>query len=101
MQNGSVAVAPGDRVRRGQGLGKLGNSGNTSAPHLHFHIMAGASAIGSNGIDYVIDAFALAGQIPADAPGGLEGSFTQYRFPQPTAVQRQFPLDRVIVDFTP
>jgi hypothetical protein len=70
-------------------------------PHLHFHIVAGPSAIGSNGLPYVIDQFLLAGQIPADAPGGLEGSFNQYRFPQPTAVQRQFPLDRVIVDFTP
>jgi hypothetical protein len=101
LQPGSVVVAPGDRVTRGQQLGKLGNSGNTSAPHLHFHLMAGPSAIGSNGIPYVIDGFALAGQIPADASGGLEGSFNQYRFPQPTTVQRQFPLDRVIVDFTP
>jgi Peptidase family M23 len=101
LQPGSVVVAPGDRVTRGQQLGKLGNSGNTSAPHLHFHIMAGPSAIGSNGIPYVIDGFALAGQIPADASDGPEDSFNQYRFPQPIAVQRQFPLDRVIVDFTP
>jgi Peptidase family M23 len=105
VQKGSVAVAPGDRVTRGQRLGKIGNSGNTSAPHLHFHIMAGASASGSNGIPYVIDGFALAGQIPADASAGLESrlgsSFNQYLFPQPIAVERQFPLDAVIVDFTP
>jgi hypothetical protein len=102
LQQGSVTVAPGTRVTRGQGLGKLGNSGNSSGPHLHFHIMAGASAIGSNGIPYVIDGFALAGQIPADASDDeLEGRLQQYRFPQPIAVQRQFPLDRVIVDFTP
>jgi murein DD-endopeptidase MepM/ murein hydrolase activator NlpD len=102
LQQGSVTVAPGARVTRGQGLGKLGNSGNSSGPHLHFHIMAGASAIGSNGIPYVIDGFALAGQIPTDASDDeLEGSLQQYRFPQPLAVQRQFPLDRGIVDFTP
>jgi hypothetical protein len=101
MQKGSVIVSSGDRVRRGQVLGKLGNTGNSSAPHLHFHIMAGASAIGSNGIPYVIDGFALAGQIPADASNGLEGSFNQYLFPHPIAVQRQFPLDLAIVDFTP
>ena len=58
LQKGSVTVAPGDRVTRGRGLGKLGNSGNTSTPHLHFHIMAGASAIGSSGLPYVIDSFA-------------------------------------------
>lgn len=101
MQQGSVTVAPGDRVRRGQELGKLGNSGNSSAPHLHFHIMAGASAISSNGIPYVIDGFALAGQIPADASDGPEDTYNQYLFPHPIAVQRQFPLDLVIVDFTP
>ncbi|HSU97457.1 MAG TPA: M23 family metallopeptidase, partial [Gemmatimonadaceae bacterium] len=36
MQKDSVAVHVGDRVTRGQVLGKLGNTGNTSAPHLHF-----------------------------------------------------------------
>jgi Peptidase family M23 len=101
LQQGSVIVTPGDRVRRGQVLGKLGNTGNSSAPHLHFHLMAGVSAIGSNGIPYASDHFRLAGQIPADAPGELEGSFTQDLFPHPSAVQRQFPLDLAIVDFTP
>jgi murein DD-endopeptidase MepM/ murein hydrolase activator NlpD len=101
LQKGSVTVAPGDRVTRGRGLGKLGNSGNTSAPHLHFHLMAGASAIGSNGLPYVIDGFALAGQIPADAFTGLEGTWTQFLFSSPHTVQRQFPLDLAIVDFTP
>jgi hypothetical protein len=104
LQPGSVVVAPGDRVRRGQVLAKLGNTGNTDAPHLHFQIMAGPSAIGSNGLPYVIDQFRLAGQIPADALRGVEDSsnqFNQYRFPQPIAIQRQFPLDLVIVDFTP
>src|SRR6185369_11793687 len=35
---GSVAVKAGDRVQRGQLLGKCGNSGNSSEPHLHFHL---------------------------------------------------------------
>lgn len=37
MTPGSVAVAAGDRVREGDVLGKVGNSGNSSAPHLHIH----------------------------------------------------------------
>lgn len=34
---GSLRVKPGDRVRRGQVIGRLGNSGNSTGPHLHFH----------------------------------------------------------------
>ena len=37
MQRGSVAVRPGMQVRSGQPLGRVGNSGNTTEPHLHVH----------------------------------------------------------------
>lgn len=34
---GSVAVRADERVRRGQPLARVGNSGNSSEPHLHLH----------------------------------------------------------------
>lgn len=37
LQKGSVEVEAGDKVTAGMRLGKLGNSGNTSEPHLHIH----------------------------------------------------------------
>lgn len=37
MQNGSVSVVEGDSIVTGQLLGLVGNSGNTSEPHLHIH----------------------------------------------------------------
>lgn len=37
MIRGSVLVEKGDEVKSGQELGKVGNSGNTSEPHLHIH----------------------------------------------------------------
>ncbi|UZD24164.1 M23 family metallopeptidase [Algoriphagus halophytocola] len=40
MIPGSVIVNVGDQVEAGQELGKLGNSGNSFAPHLHMHVMA-------------------------------------------------------------
>lgn len=38
LQQGSLKVAAGDTVSRGQTIGLCGNSGNTSEPHLHFHL---------------------------------------------------------------
>jgi len=35
LQQGSVVVEGGTRLRQGQFLGRVGNSGNTSEPHLH------------------------------------------------------------------
>ncbi len=45
--------------RPGQLLGRLGNSGNTTAPHLHFHVMDAPLALGADhNQPYVIDTFA-------------------------------------------
>lgn len=37
LQHGSVAVRNGVRVEAGQVVGRVGNTGNTSEPHLHVH----------------------------------------------------------------
>jgi hypothetical protein len=38
FKQGSVAVKKGDKIKRGQLLGLCGNSGNSSEPHLHYHL---------------------------------------------------------------
>ncbi len=38
LRQGSVTVKPGERVESGQEIGRCGNSGNTSEPHLHIHL---------------------------------------------------------------
>lgn len=45
MHNGSVLANVGDRLLQGQPLGKVGNSGNTSEPHLHIHAERGGLGI--------------------------------------------------------
>lgn len=59
LKPGSVKVKAGDTVKRGQVMALVGNTGNTTAPHLHFHVMDGPSTLGSNGLPYVIDEFEL------------------------------------------
>lgn len=41
MQQGSVTVKPGERLAAGQVIGKLGNSGNSFGPHLHYQLQSG------------------------------------------------------------
>jgi urea transporter len=40
LQNGSIIVKPGEYVQCGQVIGKVGNSGRSPYPHLHFQLQA-------------------------------------------------------------
>jgi hypothetical protein len=101
MQHDSIGVSLGDHVKRGQVLGKLGNTGNTSAPHLHFHLMDSRSPLGSNGLPYVIDSFEYAGQVSAAKFEGdkLDGSWNEGMLATPSPRKNEFPMDFAIVDF--
>lgn len=46
LRDGSVAVQQGDTVSTGQKLGEVGNSGNTTEPHLHIHAVDLSSGAG-------------------------------------------------------
>ena len=59
LQPGSLKVKLGDKVRRGQPIGLLGNSGNSHAPHLHFQVSNGSSPLGSEGLPWIWDRFQL------------------------------------------
>ena len=99
MQPGSLRFKPGDRVRTGQVLGLLGNTGNTDGPHLHFHIMDGPSPLQSNGIPFVHPRYSArgvltnltgvsAGQVGQISDAGLAGRF-----------RRSMPLNDQVVGF--
>lgn len=62
LQRGSVAVKVGQRVHRGQVLGRVGQSGNTGGPHLHLQLSNAVTFEGSEGIPFVFDAFSLQGK---------------------------------------
>lgn len=50
LQQGSVTVQQGDEVSQGDVLGLCGNSGNTSEPHLHFHLQTTPDLIEGEGL---------------------------------------------------
>ena len=62
LQPGRLRVKLGDRVKRGQVVGLLGNSGNAVGPHLHFHLCDRNALNACEGLPFVFDAFEIADQ---------------------------------------
>jgi hypothetical protein len=52
MRPGTVRVKTGDRVRVGDIIGRVGNTGSSEEPHLHMHIDDQPSFLGGNGVPY-------------------------------------------------
>ena len=93
IKPGTLRVRQGERVRRGQVVGLVGNSGNSTEPHLHFHISDANSPLGSEGIPYTHDAVELVGRCrvigaacerttPAVRRGEMPMQNALVRFPQ-------------------
>jgi hypothetical protein len=88
-----VGQEVGDRVTRGQQLALLGNSGNTTAPHLHFHVMDAPLELGADrNLPYVFDAFDYQGFL--DAADGTPSLLTT-----PEAREDELPLAFSVVTF--
>lgn len=74
LKTGSITVKPGDDLKAGQDIAALGNSGNTDAPHLHFHVMDTPDPLASNGLPFVIKSFRLDQRVLSEA--ALDALFT-------------------------
>ncbi|MEI2453746.1 peptidoglycan DD-metalloendopeptidase family protein [Lysobacter firmicutimachus] len=64
LRPGSLRVRVGERVRRGQTLAALGHTGDSTRPHLHFHVSDGARPLASEGLPFVFERFELLGTYP-------------------------------------
>ena len=92
LQPGSLRVKLGDKVRRGQVVGLVGNSGNSTEPHLHFHIENGSSPLGAEGLPYSLASFEVVGHgwgwKAADTKGPAE------------AHKNEIPMENEVVNFS-
>jgi murein DD-endopeptidase MepM/ murein hydrolase activator NlpD len=86
MQRGSVRVRRWQRVRAGQRLGTVGNSGQSFAPHLHFLIQADPNYLASQSLPFELDRYTLEGT----AEAGPDGQITVVG--QPRTERRSYPL---------
>ncbi len=103
FQPGSVRVKEGQRVKRGDVLGLVGSSGNSLAPHLHFHVMDGPLPLASNGLPYEVDSFTITGRsagTEAFDEAEQEGTRLEVTPVDPAKkVTDAMPLDQRVVSF--
>jgi len=83
LQTGSITVHDGDAVEMGRVLGKCGNSGHSSEPHLHYHLQNAATLLKADGlpaplVDYV-----------ADGKPVVRGEATRFQVIEPAPVARR------------
>ena len=57
LTTGSVAVEAGQLVRVGDVLGRVGHTGNSTAPHLHFQLMDGPDPLIARGVPCAFRAY--------------------------------------------
>lgn len=99
LSPGSIRVKRGQRVRTGQVLGLLGNSGNTDAPHLHFHVMDSPSPLESNGLPFTFREFRGQGVL-TDLDALLRGEPAVLDTTRLASLSRgRLPMDNQVVDF--
>jgi hypothetical protein len=102
LQRGKLKVKLGDHVKTGQVIGLLGNTGNSTAPHLHFQVMDGPSPLNADSVPYVFTHFSGRGFLAEDEAAGqavMRG--------EPARIEPRFtgehvnelPLNGEIVDF--
>jgi murein DD-endopeptidase MepM/ murein hydrolase activator NlpD len=72
VADATVVAVVEDRVRQGQEIGRVGNSGNTGEPHLHFHVMNSPQPLTAVNLPFEIDRFELQGTV--DQNGLVAGS---------------------------
>ncbi|MGH2583434.1 MAG: M23 family metallopeptidase, partial [Dehalococcoidia bacterium] len=99
LQPGSLRVQVGEGVTRGQVIGLLGNTGNSDAPHLHFHVMDGPEPLASNGLPYVFRSFESEGTLTNTVDDLVEGQPAQIGPALAGRHRLQIPMNNQVVDF--
>ena len=100
LKRGSIRVRAGQRVRRGQMLARVGNSGQTGGSHLHFQLNDGPSPVASNSPPFELRQFMLTGvvtNVDEFLTGAANADVRRLRPPSPR--RDQLPLHATVVRF--
>ena len=97
LKPGSVRVRLRDSVRRGDVIGQLGFTGDSTGPHLHLHVGDAASPLAAEGRPFVFSRFEVLGRYPEIAAMGS----TRWQADGAGVRHNERPGPNVVVDFGP
>jgi len=95
LRPGSIKVVKGDHVCAGEVIAEIGFSGDSTEPHLHFHVSDSAMPLEGEGLPYVLDRFRVTGHV---ADWNTFGSQRWDNVP-PHTVEYAFPESGDVIDF--
>ena len=95
LRRGTLRVKVGDLVKAGTPIAKLGNSGPSEGPHLHFGLLDKPDPIAGRSLPFVFDSFTFEGAVDFDASSADRLVIHS----DPRQVQSAYPLYGGIQDF--
>ncbi len=105
FRTGSIPrrIVAGTRLRRGEQIGEVGNTGSSTAPHLHFQVMDRPSALNAIGLPFVFDRQIVQGRVSGTANETNEryeagGNLTVVR-PTPVLEENRMPAEGQVFRF--
>lgn len=99
LKPGSIRVHPGEQVHRGQVIAALGFTGDSTGPHLHFHVSDGATPLAGEGLPFVIGRYDLLGRYPSLGDFAAGKPWQPLAFDGAHTRQQDMPAPSEVVDF--